>query len=328
MPDPSEASRLRLRYDLLAMDIPNILVNSPTNWSRADPTDGITNRIENELSRAPGGTINLKTRAIWRKCVRDRSNLTTKELLVGREEDMAEFYGMDREEESENGPLGGTAPADWLPKGQRSRPEKAVKVPKAKKATPRARKAVNKEADSEEGDGNESEFEAKAKKPATRATRKTVKKGTDPGEEEGENESKSEVKSETKRKRRADSEEEKRNAPAPQRVPVDHEPWLESTDEERGLGFNLDKLRSGGDTSHLVPPQEEKAQPSNITGKAPLDTEIDRLAALANQPSLKVNQVRTQDELAQNRQISSSVRSGAAGITGEDIGVAENRKFS
>ncbi|KAH9951968.1 hypothetical protein B0H21DRAFT_715121 [Amylocystis lapponica] len=102
-------------------------------------------------------------------------------------------------------------------------------------------------------------------------------------------------------------QEEKRNAPAPQRVPVDHEPGLEITDEERSPGFNLDKLKFGGDTSHLVPPQE-KAQPSNIT--APLDTDIVRLAALANQPSLKVNQVQTQDELAQIRQISSSVRSG------------------
>ncbi|CCL98045.1 uncharacterized protein FIBRA_00039 [Fibroporia radiculosa] len=145
MPAPvdHEEARLRLRYDVLAEDTPNLLAIKASTWDAADPIDGITNHIEEELCvpDAPVGSINVKSRAIWRKCVRDRADLPAADLSALRTKDIAlahgwlasqefseetvnlvqEFYGLGRKQDYANGPLGGRKPDGWLPKGQRTK---------------------------------------------------------------------------------------------------------------------------------------------------------------------------------------------------------------
>ncbi|KAL6301622.1 hypothetical protein BKA93DRAFT_796665, partial [Sparassis latifolia] len=137
-----EESRVRLRYDALKEDKPDILTKKPTKWRIADPTNGVTDAVQKEFKDygIPGGTIALMTRAIWRKCVRDRADLSVEQLQAQREEDLElvrgwvseqdwggmakakaqAFYGLDRKRDWVREPVE-KKPEGWVPKGKASR---------------------------------------------------------------------------------------------------------------------------------------------------------------------------------------------------------------
>ncbi|KAL6301616.1 hypothetical protein BKA93DRAFT_453723 [Sparassis latifolia] len=86
-----EQSRLRLRYDLVAIDFPEILAKKPTIRTAKNPQNGITLKLEKEVNDAnvPGGVIGVKSRAIWRQCVGSREGLSVDGVTAKRAADIA-----------------------------------------------------------------------------------------------------------------------------------------------------------------------------------------------------------------------------------------------
>jgi len=99
------------------------------------------------------------------------------------------------------------------------------------------------------------------------------------------------------------------------KLPVDHEIPPQHQHTSTGLE----------DAKFLVPPQEEKVDTS-APGKAPLDKSIDRLEKEINSHAIRED-AETRDDQIRNRQIRGSVLAGAAGVTGEDLGVAEDQRI-
>ncbi|PCH37671.1 hypothetical protein WOLCODRAFT_148620 [Wolfiporia cocos MD-104 SS10] len=97
------------------------------------------------------------------------------------------------------------------------------------------------------------------------------------------------------------------------KLPVDHE--IPPQSQQNLLDTEV--------ASHLVPLQEEKRDFSNI-GKSSLDKGLDRLKQELDSRSIR-DELQSRDELARNKQIAGSVLAGAASVTGEDLGVAENK---
>lgn len=133
-----DRSRCRLRYDNLCFLTPSLLARKPTNWTSATPRDGITDWLETDDlgSRSDfvvGPRVEVLSRAFWRCCVGDRASLTSgylreqrvddiraliewgdvEELLAedgSMEDEIDDFYGLDRIVLYEHGPLGGSVP--------------------------------------------------------------------------------------------------------------------------------------------------------------------------------------------------------------------------
>ncbi|KAH9832889.1 uncharacterized protein C8Q71DRAFT_775441 [Rhodofomes roseus] len=103
------------------------------------------------------------------------------------------------------------------------------------------------------------------------------------------------------------------------KLPVDHEvpPQHTAPGIAAVSNGNLNK-----DADFLVAPQEEKITTSRA-GNAPLDRGLDRLEKEINKHGIADDS--TSDERARNRQIASSVLSGGAGVTGEDLSTTENK---
>jgi len=102
-------------------------------------------------------------------------------------------------------------------------------------------------------------------------------------------------------------QEEKRDFTRSARVPVDHEPAVVTPPVEKA------------DTAALVPPQEEVRSFPNSS----FDKSVDHLDKELSKPSLHVRD----EDPALSKVTSAAVRSGNAGVTGEDIGVAEHQHF-
>ncbi|KAL6301649.1 hypothetical protein BKA93DRAFT_455249 [Sparassis latifolia] len=115
-------------------------------------------------------------------------------------------------------------------------------------------------------------------------------------------------------------QEEKRDTAVQSRLPVDHTSFLDTPQEEGDVRYQ----KASAD-SFLVPPHEEKS--TQTEGKPHLDKGIDVLEDNLNAGTLHVQESQARDEAARNKQISNAVRSGAAGVTGEDIGVAEHQRL-
>jgi len=117
-------------------------------------------------------------------------------------------------------------------------------------------------------------------------------------------------------------QEEKRDATQwAGKLPVDHEVPPQYTAPGvaalKNGDFKVDK-----DVDFLVAPQEEKITTSRA-GNAPLDRGLDRLEKEIDKHGVADDS--TNDERARDRQISSSVLAGAAGVTGEDLSTTENK---
>ncbi|KAI0748078.1 hypothetical protein C8Q80DRAFT_1270523 [Daedaleopsis nitida] len=79
--------------------------------------------------------------------------------------------------------------------------------------------------------------------------------------------------------------------------------------------------------SWLVPPQEEKADVAALRGEqARLDQAVGRIEDRINQRRIEREGGTSIDELAQDKQQRDAVLSGAAGVTGEDFGIAEKHR--
>ncbi|CCM05129.1 uncharacterized protein FIBRA_07337 [Fibroporia radiculosa] len=97
------------------------------------------------------------------------------------------------------------------------------------------------------------------------------------------------------------------------RLPVDHEipPQHEPN--------------STNDSSHLIPPQEEMRRDATA-GHAPLDKGIGRLRRELDTRTVHDDAL-TRDDQLRSKQMKDSVLAGAAGVTGEDVGFAENKRL-
>ncbi|KZT02360.1 uncharacterized protein LAESUDRAFT_414438 [Laetiporus sulphureus 93-53] len=103
------------------------------------------------------------------------------------------------------------------------------------------------------------------------------------------------------------------------RLPVDHEmpPQSQSTNTtSEGAAF-------------LVPPQQEKRRDPNVN-EAPLykvyHSGVERLEKKIHAHAF-VDDPDTSSDAAQRRQMAAAVLSGSAGVTGEDLGIAEDKKL-
>ncbi|KAI0721137.1 hypothetical protein C8T65DRAFT_826142 [Cerioporus squamosus] len=113
-------------------------------------------------------------------------------------------------------------------------------------------------------------------------------------------------------------QEEKKDTRTSRALPVDHT-WPE--EEQSGQTF------TGSAQATLVPPQEEKADVAGLRGeKGRLDQALDRVEDQINKHRIERDGQASNDPAASKQQ-RDSVLSGAAGITGEDLGVAENQRL-
>ncbi|KAI0780981.1 hypothetical protein BD413DRAFT_501568 [Trametes elegans] len=78
----------------------------------------------------------------------------------------------------------------------------------------------------------------------------------------------------------------------------------------------------------MVPPQEEKVDVAGLRGEqSRLDQALNRLEDKVNQRHIERDTPRNVDDIARDKQQRDSVLSGSAGITGEDVGVAEKSRL-
>ncbi|KZT69843.1 hypothetical protein DAEQUDRAFT_756750 [Daedalea quercina L-15889] len=118
-------------------------------------------------------------------------------------------------------------------------------------------------------------------------------------------------------------QEEKRDATQwAGKLPVDHEIPPQYTPPGVAAVNDLRNDLKSKDSSFLVAPQEEKTTTSRA-GNAPFDRALNRLEKEINKHDIADDS--TSDERARDRQITSSVLSGAAGVTGEDLSTTENK---
>ncbi|KAL1947853.1 hypothetical protein VTO73DRAFT_13577 [Trametes versicolor] len=75
--------------------------------------------------------------------------------------------------------------------------------------------------------------------------------------------------------------------------------------------------------SWMVPPQEEKVDTAALRG----EKSVDRFEEQINKRSFEREAPGEVDEIARDKQQRDSVLSGAAGVTGEDVGIAEKSRL-
>ncbi|KAI0647012.1 hypothetical protein C8Q79DRAFT_1118091 [Trametes meyenii] len=117
-------------------------------------------------------------------------------------------------------------------------------------------------------------------------------------------------------------------------IPVDHEPseqykskdasFLVPPQEEKS---NDSSIKPPSGQSWMVPPQEEKVDTSGVRGEmSRLDKAINNLEGQINKHYIERDEQKTLDSIARSQQERDSVLSGAAGVTGEDVGVEEKSR--
>lgn len=101
--DPTDLARLRLRYDILARDSPELMDRTPPRWTRwllgadedkGNPEDGITLEMDAKKGRKhgpplmPGGEIDGRSRMFSRQCVMVRATFSVVQMQTQREIDL------------------------------------------------------------------------------------------------------------------------------------------------------------------------------------------------------------------------------------------------
>ncbi|KAI0929316.1 hypothetical protein AcW1_006293 [Taiwanofungus camphoratus] len=122
-------------------------------------------------------------------------------------------------------------------------------------------------------------------------------------------------------------QEEKKGTPQWQgKLPVDHEVPPQVQQGWAGTPVAEAASQTAQKPSWLIPPQEEKTRDSSI-GKAPFDRAVERFETELDKHSVRDDGTLSRDDQIRNKQIADSVLTGAAGVTGEDVGVAENKRL-
>ncbi|OJT06130.1 hypothetical protein TRAPUB_3065 [Trametes pubescens] len=120
-------------------------------------------------------------------------------------------------------------------------------------------------------------------------------------------------------------QEEKKEARVSQSEPVITDTSFLVPPQEEKSGHS-GKNVSG--QSWMVPPQEEKVDTAALRGeKSRLDRAVDRFEEQINKRSIENDAPGGVDEIARVKQQRDSVLSGAAGVTGEDVGIAEKSRL-
>ncbi|KAI0374849.1 hypothetical protein BV20DRAFT_961045 [Pilatotrama ljubarskyi] len=122
-------------------------------------------------------------------------------------------------------------------------------------------------------------------------------------------------------------QDEKRDVRTTQSEPAINDTSFLVPPQEEKSGHALKDINVSGQ-SWMVPPQEEKVDAAALRGeKSRLDRAVDRLEEQINKRHVERDAPTTVDELARDKQQRDSILSGSAGVTGEDVGVAEKSRL-
>ncbi|KAI0637015.1 hypothetical protein C8Q77DRAFT_1095581 [Trametes polyzona] len=120
-------------------------------------------------------------------------------------------------------------------------------------------------------------------------------------------------------------QEEKKDARVTQSEPALNDTSFLIPPQEEKSNHSL-KNMSG--QTWMVPPQEEKIDSAALRGEqSRLDRAVDRFEEQINKRHIERDAPATLDEAARDQQQRDSVLSGAAGVTGEDLGSDERSRL-
>ncbi|EMD38041.1 hypothetical protein CERSUDRAFT_113192 [Gelatoporia subvermispora B] len=123
-------------------------------------------------------------------------------------------------------------------------------------------------------------------------------------------------------------EEKKTTGTSFGKLPVDHEYPPQQNAFQRGSEHATAAVGDAAeDARYLVPPQEEKVDTSS-PAKSNIDKVVDRLEQHINEHSIRTDpELDTRDERLRSKLTADTIRAGAAGVTGEDLALGEDRKI-